>query len=321
MESYSMLCWSPSDGPVVCRGAPVEADLWHFTLSFTLFSWCCTTLLADRVETLQLIPERKARETGQEKEQAYASRRLCITHLNNTSFVKESRKAMVLSSENVIPLTICPEPGSNELQRFRWKAPFDERAGVEIFRRALIEQTNEAWSALQHSFSETIRIWIRSHPYQDVALLRDSEENYIAQTFSRFWYAVHTQHLEFTTLPAALRYLRATLNGLLTDTLRCHLRLRTREVSLSEPGGYQEPSVEDSMDGQSIWQSIESLLCDERERRLAYLLYYCGLKPRDIVVRCTQEFDDVKEIYRLNHNIIERLRRNRDRLRLLLGLE
>jgi hypothetical protein len=31
--------------------------------------------------------------------------------------------------------------------------------------------------------------------------------------------------------------------------------------------------------------------------------------------------DDVKEIYRLNHNIIERLWRNRDRFRLLLGLE
>ena len=75
------------------------------------------------------------------------------------------------------------------------------------------------------------------------------------------------------------------------------------------------------MGGESTWKSIESLLCDDRERRLAYLLYYCGLKPRDIVVRCSQEFDDVKEIYRLSHNIIERLRRNRDRFRLLLGLE
>ncbi len=50
-----------------------------------------------------------------------------------------------------------------------------------------------------------------------------------------------------------------------------------------------------------------------------YLLYYCGLKPREIVLRCPQEFDDVKEIYRLNHNIVERLRRNRDQLRYVLG--
>src|SRR5438132_3787143 len=141
---------------------------------------------------------------------------------------------------------------THELQRRRWDESGGDRYCVELFRRALVEQTDEAWSALHQCFSETVRSWLWSHPSHDVALLRDSEENYIAQTFSRFWYAVHTQHLEFTTLPAALRYLRATLNGLLTDTLRCHLRLRTREVSLSEPACYQEPSVEDPMDAQSI---------------------------------------------------------------------
>ena len=217
--------------------------------------------------------------------------------------------------------TTLADVSTQEPQQHWGKEALDDGYALDLLRRALVEHRDEAWFELQHCFSEFIRKWIRSHPSQDVALLRDSEENYIAQTFSRFWYAVHTQQLEFTTLPAALCYLRATLNGLLTDTLRGHLRLRTREVPLSEPGCYQEPSVEYSLDDRSIWKSIESLLCDERERRLAYLLYYCGLKPRDIVVRCSQEFDDVQEIYRLNQNIIERLRRNRDRLRLLLGLE
>jgi hypothetical protein len=60
------------------------------------------------------------------------------------------------------------------------------------------------------------------------------------------------------------------------------------------------------------------LLPDKRERRLAYLLYYCGLKPRDIVIHFSLEFDDVKDVYRLNHNIVDRLRRSKDRLRYLL---
>ena len=206
--------------------------------------------------------------------------------------------------------TTFTDLSSQEPQPHWRKEALDDRQALDLLHRALVEHSDEAWSQLQHCFSQCIRKWLRSHPSRDVALLRDSEENYIAQTYSRFWYAVRTQHLEFTTLPAALCYLRATLNGLLTDTLRCHLRLRTREVSLCEPGGYQEPSVEDTMGDESIWKSIETLLCDEREKRLAYLLYYCGLKPRDIVVHCSQEFDDVQEIYRLNHNVIERLRRN-----------
>src|SRR5713226_8653390 len=216
-------------------------------------------------------------------------------------------------------LTTLAELSTNELQRHRGKQPVDDRYCLEILRRALVEQTDEAWSALQLCFSETVRGWIRSHPSSDVALLRDSEENYVAQTFSRFWYAVRDQRLEFTTLNSALSYLHATLNGILTDTLRSHLR--SREVPIPEPGSYEEPMSEDSADASSIWQSIQSLLSDQREQRVAYLLYYCGLKPREIVTRCPQEFDDIKEVYRLNHNIVERLRRNRDRLRRLLSDE
>jgi len=214
-------------------------------------------------------------------------------------------------------LTVLADLSTNELQRHRGKKPFDDRYCLEILRRALVEQSDEAWFALQQCFSQTIRGWIRSHYHHDVALLRDSEENYMAQTFTRFWYVVRDQHLKFTTLYAALSYLRATLNGVIMDTLRSHLR--SREVPFPESGCSQEPTAEESIDVRSIWNSLQSLLPEERERRLAYLLYYCGLKPRDIVIHCSREFDDVKEIYRLNHNIVERLRRNRDRLRHVLG--
>lgn len=219
---------------------------------------------------------------------------------------------------NKMGLTTLVELSTDELKRHRSKEPFDDRYCVEILRRALVEQTDEAWSVLQQCFSETIRIWIHSHHNSYAALLYDSEENYIAQTFSRFWYAVRDHRIAFTTLYAALSYLHATLNGVMMDTLRSNLRFRSREMPFPEPDCFQEPVAEDSIDGQSIWDSIRFLLNDERERRLAYLLYYCGLKPRDIVMRCSQEFSDVKEVYRLNSNIITRLRRNRERLRYLL---
>ncbi len=221
---------------------------------------------------------------------------------------------------NQMKLATLADLSTDELQRHRCKQPFDDRYSVEILRRALVEQTDQAWLLLQQCLSQTICRWIHTHPYKDVVLLRDSEENYIAQTFSRFWYAVHDQHIAFATLPAALCYLHATLNGIIMDTFRSQLRLRAREVPLPETDGSIEPAAEDadSIDDQHVWDGICSLLPDERERRLAYLLYYCGLKPREIVLRCPKEFDDVKDIYRLNHNIVERLRRNRDRLRHVL---
>ena len=216
-------------------------------------------------------------------------------------------------------LTILADLCIDEIKQRRCHETADGHYCVELLRRATLEQVDQAWSLLQQCFSETIRVWIRSHPSRDVALLYDSEENLIAQTFSRFWCAVHKQHVEFTKLSAALCYLRATLNGILLDTARSHFCMQLRQVSLPELGCSAEPTAEEPLDGQNIWKSIEPLLVDERERRIAYLLYFCGLKPREIVLRCAKEFDDVKEIYRLNRNIVQWLRLNRDRLRYIFG--
>lgn len=207
---------------------------------------------------------------------------------------------------------------SDEIQRFRRKEAFDDQYCLEIFRRAILQRVELAWALLQQRFDETVRIWLRSHPSYELALHRDSEENYVALTFSRFWYAVREQQIDFPTLYAALSYLHGTLNGLLIDMLRS--RALAREVALPEANSAQEPSfVQEINDEQSMWQSLQEFLQNPRERRLMYLLYYCGFKPREVAARWPQEFQSVKEIYNMNHTVLERLRRNRDRLRWLLG--
>ncbi len=216
-------------------------------------------------------------------------------------------------------LTILAERSAQELQRLRRNEPYDERYPLALVHRAIVEQADEAWSLLYQCFSEFIHKWIASHRSKDIALLRDSEENYVAQTFSRFWFALRDKHVEFSSVAAVLSYLRATLEGVLTDTVRSQALSRSREVSLSGPECYREPCVEEDHDDQHIWVLLQALIQDEREKRLVYLLYYCGLKPREIARRCSQEFADVKDIYRLNHNIMERLRRNGNRVYYLLG--
>src|SRR5437879_6383874 len=107
-------------------------------------------------------------------------------------------------SLNQMNLLLLADHCSDELKRHRRKETFDDRFCLEIFRRAIVQRIDQAWAVLQQRFGETVRVWLRSHPSNDVALLRDSEENYIAQTFARFWYAMRNQHVEFTSLNAAL---------------------------------------------------------------------------------------------------------------------
>lgn len=215
-------------------------------------------------------------------------------------------------------LSALEEHCGSEMQKQRRKETFDDQYCLEIFRRAIIQRADQAWVTLQQRFGETVRVWLRSHNSSDLALRHDSEENYIALTFSRFWYAVREQQVEFPTIYAALSYLHATLNGVIIDSLRT--QRRAREVPLPEADAPDEPvSPEREDEDQAIWESLQGLIADAREQRVLYLLYYCGLKPREVVARCPQEFSNVKEVYRLNHNILDRLRRNKDRVRWLLG--
>jgi hypothetical protein len=139
----------------------------------------------------------------------------------------------------------------------------------------------------------------------------ESEENYIALTFGRFWKATTlNKKIEFRTLAAALQYLRVNLNGAIIDTLRTYTR--PKEVSLPEMGETVGPYMEDQDTSIEVWRILQSLLPDSRERRLASLLYNCGLKPREIVRFCPLEWNNVQEIYCLRRKIMDRLLRRAD---------
>ena len=211
-------------------------------------------------------------------------------------------------------LSALAERCMNEINNYHRGQASSDQYCLEIFRRAMLERDNAAWELLVERFNSYLLSLFRRHVRREAASRLDSPENYVAKAFERFWLAaVHNQKFEFSTLAAALSYLRNCLNGAILDTLRAFSRVQ--EVALPEPGFAESPAVEDQDDGQELWDIIRSLLANERERRVAYLLFHCNLKPREIVRRCTQEFSDVQEIYRLRRNIIERLLRDSDQIR------
>lgn len=187
----------------------------------------------------------------------------------------------------------------------------DDQDCLELFHSALEQCDDLAWESLQRRFSGMMHGWLSRHPQREMASRYESEENYIALGFERFWHATAGKgHVQFCTLAAALDYLRASLNSAVLDTLRAHARLDL--ISLPDPGHPSEPGEEDHHNPHETWEVIQNMLPDEREQRVAYLLFYCGLKPRQVISFCPQEFNDVYEIYRMRRNILERLVRNAD---------
>jgi DNA-directed RNA polymerase specialized sigma24 family protein len=204
-----------------------------------------------------------------------------------------------------------------EVHKFRCKEPSDERYCLELLRRALVEQDETAWSIVYTQWQENVRRWFRAHVNCAAALRYEDEQTYIDDTFKRFWQSLQAQQPEFSSLASILRYLRLCLNSLIIDTLRAYARKQVQP--LPEPDSSDDPGVEDSYHESDWWPVIESILANQRERRTIYLLYHCGLKPKEIVLRCPGEFANEQEIYRLRRNGLERLKRNSNKLIHKLG--
>jgi hypothetical protein len=226
-------------------------------------------------------------------------------------------KAMGIEMEELpknMSLSALTDCCMSEINNYRRGEPFSDQYCLEIFRRALFQNDHVARALIQDRFMEFMLGSLRRHPNYEAASGLDSPENYAAKAFERFWLAaVHNQQLAFTTLAAALRYMRGCLNGAILDTLRAYAR--TKDLALPEPGFAGEPAVEDYDDGPDLWEITRNILPSPREQRLAYLLFYCNLRPREIVRLCPEEFSNVQEIYHLRRNIVERLLRNADQIR------
>lgn len=202
---------------------------------------------------------------------------------------------------------------AREMSKYRRKEPSDDRYCLEVFRRAVVLRDNAAWVVLQQQYSESIRIWLGRHPYREAALRHEIEQNYIDDTFRRFWQAMSEQNVTFSTLAGALSYLRLCLHCAIMDTLRSYSR--SNIDVMPEQGHPDEPYAEDKYHEDELWEVIQAILPGERERRVAYLHFHCNLKPREIIRYCPGEFNGEDEIYRLKRNIMERIMRNADKIR------
>jgi len=204
---------------------------------------------------------------------------------------------------------------TQEIAKFRHKDASDDRYCLEVFRRAIQQDDQDAWAVLLDQYSETVRVWFRRHTSKDTALRYMKEEDYVDRTFTRFWQAVRKSQPNFETLASALSYLQLCLTSTIMDAIRDYARPNL--TPLPDYGQPDDPKfeVEDSYHEGELWEVLKELLRSEKEQRAAYLLIHCNLKPREIMRYCPGEFRDESEIYSLRRNIWERIMRNLDKIR------
>jgi len=176
---------------------------------------------------------------------------------------------------------------------------------VDALRRAIVEGEQNARLCLQQYLGDVVLGWLRQHPRRETVYYLGNEEYYVAATFERFWQLAFDRQLEFSTFDSVMPYLRLSLNEAILDKLRTSSR--PKEVQLPQPDFLRKQQMEDETSCNGVWERFQKDLRNVHEQRLAYLLFHCGLKPREIIHHCSLEFCDVCEINRLRLHIMERL--------------
>ena len=194
-----------------------------------------------------------------------------------------------------------------EIKKFCLGKPGSEKYSLELIHRVTLQGDNEAWLYMKQCFRDLVLQWLRLHPQRGEVFKLEKEAHYVDRTFECFFQSTgFKQSKEFNALGDALLFLKACLNGVILDTRRAYLR---KQAILVQSEGLQ---IDDNIKSNDVWNTVQMVIPNGYELRLSYLLFQCGLKPREIAHFCPREYSDVHNIYHLRGCIVNRIVRNAD---------
>jgi hypothetical protein len=217
-----------------------------------------------------------------------------------------------------------------ESELFFQRQAFDPRYCFELFRRAFLLRSDEAWECIFRQYRRLIFSWIERHPL--TAVLDEEPDYYLNRTFEKIWAVITPQKFaEFPDLKSLLRYLQLCVHSVIVDHARAREQAELMDRD-SEPENlaFSEESREDRgvedmilqrQQGREVWSWVAQRLKTEQERVLVFAMFALALKPREVLEEYPGTFRSIDDIYMVKENVLSRLRREKELLRALNALE
>lgn len=205
---------------------------------------------------------------------------------------------------------------SEETTKFLKQSASNDRYCLELFRRAIVQRSDDAWACIYQQYAPLVLTWVNQHQSATAMLGQDGSASLVNAAFAKFAQALTPAKMDnFDSLAAVLKYLKMCVHSVIADEVRSRQARQYEEtLELIE----HEPSTDDPADdvvstisAQGLWQVIQEELNGEDERMLIYLAYVHGMKPSEISIQHNKLFPSVEDVYRIKRNVLERLRRNR----------
>jgi DNA-directed RNA polymerase specialized sigma24 family protein len=192
-----------------------------------------------------------------------------------------------------------------ESERYRRNQPDDQGHCYELFRRAIVDRDQEAWTAVYEQYQRLVGKWVDGSA--------DQIDKRINQTFAKFWQAVDDRAgfvNRFTRIGKIMAFLRMCARSVRVDEHRRegkHQHLISLQDINASTGDTTSERVIDSVVQQELLEHVERRLHDEQEQLVISLSFKVGLAPRQIAQEHPDVFADAKKVRRIKERVVLRL--------------
>lgn len=200
-----------------------------------------------------------------------------------------------------------------ESRRFYRHEEYDSCFAYELFRRALVERDDIAWSMIFEQYTPLVEHWVRRTGAFTVS--GETSDFFVSSAFTRFWRAIPAERFgSFPTLASLLNYLRRCATCVVIDTARSQSfaeLLPEESVNWNDQRlGHADEEATDRVSRDEFWRLIDGLLTSEAERVIVRCSFLLGMKPGDIYAQAGALFGSVEEIYTMKRGLLTRLRKS-----------
>jgi hypothetical protein len=199
----------------------------------------------------------------------------------------------------------------------------------ELFRRAIVEKSEQCWSAIFQQYQKLLYRWTLDFAKSHVALEQAVAEELVLDAFTAFWRAYTVDKLNNANgLASILSYLKSCAATSVLQLQRkadktilqmaWDEKVVDAQTAAESTGTAPDKLLFAQISAEQLWALVDSCCYDEKERIIARLSFVADLKPTVILEHHPDLFLDVAEIYTIRRNLKNRLWRN-EQLRVLWG--
>ena len=186
----------------------------------------------------------------------------------------------------------------------------------ELFRRAIVGRDEDAWAAIYARYRSLLIAWAARCSTH--SLHTEAGSDIADHALARAWSALTPERFAtFSSLKQLLAYLRVCVTSAAIDSVRAQVQFdsliqRQPARVVASP----EQIVLADLERTDLWDTVLRLSATPAERVALVEGCVYSLPPRAILARHPQLFPDVRAVYAAKRNLIDRLRRHHEILRL-----